>query len=103
MKAAISTAAAAALLLGCGGGGSRSREYLNNDLVLAAGHAARDMCSCTFVMRMDEDYCRAYTRASPDVARYSIDREKKTVEASALVLWGARARYIGPRYGCVLE
>lgn len=102
MKPAIGIAAVAALLAACGGGSS-SRQYLNNDLVLASGHAARDMCSCTFVMGMDEAYCLAYTRASPDVARYSIDREKKTVEASALVLWGARARYVGPRFGCVLE
>lgn len=85
----------------CGGGGVR--EYSNNDLVLASSHAAKDMCSCLFVMNMPEDYCRAYTRASPDVARYSVDREQKTVEASALVLWGARARYVGPRAGCTLE
>jgi hypothetical protein len=84
-------------------GGSGVREYANNDLVLAAGHTAHDLCSCLFVMNMPEDYCVAYTKASPDVARYSVDREHRVVEASALILWGARARYLGPRSGCTLE
>jgi len=93
-------ALAAGAALACGSG---AREYANNDLVLAAAHAAHDMCACLFVMNMPEGYCRAYTRASPDVARYSVDRERRTVEASALILWGARARYAGPHFGCTLE
>ena len=91
----------AAAVLACAGGGSR--EYANNDLELAANHAAHDLCSCLFVMNMPEDYCRAWVRASPDVARFSIDQEKKTVEASALILWGGRARYEGAHHGCTLE
>ena len=89
------------LALACGGGGSR--QYANNDLELAAAHAAKDVCSCLFVMNMPDDYCREWVRASPDVARYSVDRANKTVEASALVLWGARARYQGPHHGCTVE
>jgi hypothetical protein len=86
--------------LACGTG---AREYANNDLELAAGHAAHDLCSCLFVMNMPEDYCRAWVKASPDVARYSIDTANKTVEASALVLWGARAVYEGEHHGCMLQ
>jgi len=85
--------------LACGG----AREYANNDLELAAGHAAHDLCSCLFVMNMPEDYCRAWVKASPNVARFSVDQANKTVEASALVLWGARAVYEGEHHGCSLQ
>lgn len=99
-KKVLGAAVAVGLALACGGA---SREYANNDLELAAHHAAHDLCSCLFVMNMPDAYCREWVRASPDVARYSVDQANKTVEASALVLWGARARYVGARQGCVLE
>jgi hypothetical protein len=93
-------ALAAGAVLACGGG---ARQYTNNDLELAAGHAAHDLCSCLFVMNMPEAYCRAWVKASPDVARFSVDQANKTVEASALVLWGARAVYEGEHHGCSLQ
>lgn len=99
MKRAILIALVAGAAVACG---STVREYANNDLELAANHTAHDICTCLFVMQMPEDYCQEYTRASPDIARYSVDREKKVVEASAIVLWGARARYQGPSFGCTL-
>ena len=99
-KRMLGAALAVGAVLACAGG---SREYANNDMMLAAGNAAHNMCSCLFVMNMPEDYCRAWVKASPDIARYSVDRERKIVEASALVLWGARARHEGPHHGCTLE
>lgn len=42
-------------------------------------------------------------KASPAVARLSVDVEKKAVESSALLLWGARAYHVDARTGCVLE
>jgi hypothetical protein len=93
-------AVAVGAVLACAGG---AREYSNNDLELAAGHAAHDLCSCLFVMNMPEAYCRAWVKASPDVARFSVDQANKTVEASALVLWGARAVYEGEHHGCSLQ
>lgn len=98
-KRALAAALALGVVLACSG----AREYANNDLVLASGHAAHDLCSCLFVMNMPEDYCRAWIKASPDVARFSVDQTNKTVEASALVLWDARASYQGAHFGCVLE
>jgi hypothetical protein len=82
---------------------SSSRQYENNDLVLAVGHSARDACSCAFVMEMDDAFCTAWLKASPDVAKWSVDRQAKTAEAHALTMWSAKARYVGPRVGCVLE
>ncbi len=82
---------------------SSMRTYDNNDLELVTGNAARLTCSCLFVMEMSEEYCRAWTKASPDVARFSVDTNAKTVEASAFVTWSARARFIDAKRGCILE
>jgi len=82
---------------------SGRRRYVNNDLVLVTAYTAKDACSCLFVMERDEEFCRAFVKASPAVARLTIDKEKKTVETSAVLLWGARARYVDARNGCVLE
>jgi hypothetical protein len=91
----------AALALSCGGG--TSRQYNNNDLVLAVQHAARDACSCIFVMEQDEAFCQAWTRATPDVAKVTIDRVNKTVTATSMVLWSAKARFVDAQLGCVAE
>lgn len=88
-------------LSACERGGRR--VYDNNDLELVTSYTAKDACSCLFVMEQDEAYCRAWVQASPSVARLTIDPEKKVVETSALLLWGARARYVDARAGCVLE
>ncbi len=77
--------------------------YANNDLVLVVGNAARMTCSCIFVMNMSEDYCRAWTKASPDIARFSVDRDAKTVEASSLISWSAKAKFIDDKRGCILQ
>jgi hypothetical protein len=79
------------------------RTYNNNDLTLVTGYAAKDMCSCLFVMRQSEAYCRAWTRASPAVNTTRVDWEARAVESQAAVFFGARARYVDRRRGCVLE
>lgn len=91
--------AAALLALSCGAPG----EYRSNDLQLVTGYTAKEMCSCLFVMEQTEDFCRAWTAASPPLARFRVDAAKKTVESSALMLWGARAHFVSARAGCILE
>ena len=44
--------------------GGSWRQYDNNDLQLATGYGAKEMCSCLFVMEMPFDYCTAWTKAS---------------------------------------
>lgn len=100
MSRAVLVVPLLALLLSCG---SEVREYDNNDLQLISGYTAKELCSCLFVMEMDEAYCRAWTKASPSVATARVNREEKTVEAGALLFWGRRARYVDASFGCVLE
>lgn len=79
------------------------RTFDNSDLELAVGNGARMGCSCFFVMERDEAYCRAWVKASPDVAKVTFDRANRRVEASSFVSWAATARYVDERIGCVLE
>ena len=92
----------ALLSLSCTGNQSQ-RPYDNSDLQLITGYTAKEFCSCLFVMEMPMAYCRAWTRASPQVAKVGVDFDRKVVEAIALIQWSARAHYDGPRFGCVLE
>jgi hypothetical protein len=95
--------AGALLLAGCASRATDPQTYDNNDVELAVGNAARMSCSCLFVMNMSDEFCAAWVKASPNVAKFSVDKEKKTVEASALLAWGARARFVDARHGCLLE
>lgn len=95
--------ASAFVLLGCADDNPKQRLYDNNDLELAVGNAAKMTCTCRFVMQMDDAYCREWVRASPNVARFSVDTEKKVVESSAFIAWPARAHYVDDKRGCVLE
>lgn len=79
------------------------RTFANNDLELAVGNGARMGCSCMFVMERDEAYCRAWVKASPDVAKVTFDTVNKRVEASSFVSWAATAHYVDDKVGCVLE
>lgn len=79
------------------------RTYQANDAQLAVGNSARMGCSCIFVMEMSEEYCRAWVKATPDIASFSVDRGNKSVSSSAFISWSAKAHYVDENVGCVLE
>ncbi|MDP1921984.1 MAG: hypothetical protein Q8L14_37430 [Myxococcales bacterium] len=91
------------LLAGCAEDGAKLRTYDNNDLELISSQSAVQTCTCRFVMEMDEAYCRDWVRASPNVARFTVDTVNKTVEASAFISWTGKARFVDDKRGCVLE
>jgi hypothetical protein len=100
---ALLAALCAAFALGGCGGGSDLNSYASNDLVMLTAYTAKEACSCLFVMAQSEDYCRLWVRENPPVAGFSVDHESRTVASSALLFWGARARYVDDDFGCVLE
>ena len=77
--------------------------YPNHDLVLLTSYRAKDMCSCMFVQQREEEYCRRWTKANPNLATMTVDTEKKEVQTQAMQYWSATARYVDQRHGCVLE
>ncbi|MFL5320614.1 MAG: hypothetical protein ACJ790_13215 [Myxococcaceae bacterium] len=78
-------------------------RYSRNDLQLVTSYTAKEMCACLWTMEQDETFCRAWTKAKPEVAKMRIDVEKKTVTAEAITLWGAKAHWVSDRAGCVLD
>ncbi len=93
----------AAAAAGCADPQGSPATFDNNDLELAVGNSARMGCSCMFVMEMDEAYCRAWVKASPDVAKVHFDVANKKVEAAAFISWAATARFVDEKRGCVIE
>ena len=91
------------LIAACADATSDPRTFDNNDLELAVGNGARMGCSCRFVMNQTEEYCQAWVKASPDVAKVSFDLGAKTATASAFLSWGATARFVDAKRGCVLQ
>jgi len=87
------------LLLACG----QPTRYQHNDLQLVTAYTAKDMCSCLFVNGQSEEYCLAWTRASPAVARIRVDHRRQRVSTSAAILWSAEAEFVDAKQGCVLR
>jgi hypothetical protein len=84
-------------------GEATSRTYDNGTLSLLVVHTAKDACTCRFVMNQTAAYCANWTRASPDIAGFTVDEAKKTVSASVLVGWTAKAHFVSDRFGCELD
>lgn len=109
MRAAVrwGRALVALAVLGLGASGCASgrsgRLYDNGDLRLLTAYRAKELCSCLFVVGQTEDFCRAWTRASPNLAGFTVDRERKTVRTSALLFWRGGAHWVDERFGCVLD
>jgi hypothetical protein len=89
--------------MACTGVAAGDKVYSWNDLMLVTSYTAKDTCSCLFVMGQTEDYCRAWTAASPAVTNWSADMNKKTVEATAIYFWGAKAHWVNDQQGCILD
>lgn len=76
--------------------------YDNNDAELAVRQKAKETCSCVFVMKQDEAWCRAWTKVTPDVAKAEIDHERRRVTAVALGFYRSSASFRAG-LGCALE
>lgn len=83
--------------------GQPARPYATGDLTLLVHYTAKETCSCLYVQEMPEEYCRAYTKASPAVASWERDEKAKVVTASALAFWSARATFVDDDVGCVID
>jgi len=79
-----------------------NKGYDNHDLVLLTSYQAKDMCSCIFVQGRDEDFCRDWVKASPNLATKKVDFDNKTIHTEALQYWSASAQWVDQRHGCVL-
>lgn len=81
----------------------RKNKYDAGLLPLGTGYQARLFCSCTFVMKRDEEYCHKFVEVSPKIFRVKVDQENKTVEARALYFFAKSMAQWTPEQGCVLQ
>jgi hypothetical protein len=78
-------------------------RYDTNDAQILTTYSAKSTCTCIFVMKRDEDFCAKWVHEEPNVKTVSIDYDKKQVESQAMALWGAKARFVNQRQGCIIE
>ena len=78
-------------------------KYDTGLLGIASAFAAKEACSCVFVLGMEEEWCAGLVRVSPAVARFRVDAEERSVTARSLGLSPRRARYLGAEEGCRLD
>jgi|688.fasta_scaffold2674889_1 hypothetical protein len=84
-----------------GGCGSELRKYETGRLGIATGYNAKEVCSCLFVSGRSEDDCEEWLRVSPDIAKFKVDYETKTVTTKALGGAKSVAAFVSEREGCI--
>jgi hypothetical protein len=89
-------------ILACASGAVEREKYSAPLLTLATSFAAQEGCSCRFVMERDQAFCEEWIRVSPDIARITVDEEKKSVTSKALMGWSRTARFVEGQ-GCTLD
>lgn len=75
---------------------------IKNFQPMASGAFSKFMCSCMFVEERSEEDCKNWSRLIIPQQSYSVDKEKKSVTATAL-WYSNTSRYVGKRFGCTLE
>ena len=82
---------------------SPSRDEDTGLLGIATAYGAKMGCSCAFVMERDDDFCKAWIKASPDIVKVRFDHDAKKVTARALGMKATTASWVSEREGCSLE
>ena len=93
----------AALVAGCAHSGESVHTYDATLLQLASGYSAMKTCQSIFMMEQTETYCAEWSRVSPEVARFKIDLEGRSVTARSLGFRPVTAVYVDDRKGCVVQ
>lgn len=69
---------------------------------IGAGYTAQLVCSCVFVMKRDEDFCRELARVSPDIGHFGVDYVRRRVYGQA-IFRGTWSYERVPRLGCEIQ
>jgi hypothetical protein len=82
----------------------RKNKYDSGLLPLGTGYQAKLFCSCIFVMKRTENYCKKFVTVSPAIFKITANMETKTVEARALYFFAkSTAKWRNKETGCLLE
>lgn len=81
----------------------RLNIYESGLLTLGTAYQAKLYCTCHFVMKREDKFCKQFVAVSPSVFQITVHEDKKSVEATSLYFWASTARWKSPMEGCVLE
>ena len=98
-KAAAGAAVALALALGLA---VRARAKPTTEYQVLTGYAAKETCSCVFVVEQSDDYCNAFGQVEGFNVDLAIDHDKKSVGATFLGS-SVRSAHFTDGQGCVLD
>ena len=91
------------LLVGCAKSEEALPTYDATLLQLASGYSATMVCQCVFMMGQTEEYCADWSRVTPEVAKFKVDREEKSITSRSLGFRPVTAIYVDDRQGCVVQ
>lgn len=75
-------------------------KYKGSSASFATAFAAKEMCSCLFVVGQTKKYCKQYIKNKVFNPPVSVNNKQKKVSSSILGLWRRKAKYMGPKTGC---
>lgn len=80
------------------------KPYPTGMLNLGLAYQAKELCSCLWVTGRSEKECRKDVYFPQlKLASLRVDGKHKRVKASLAFVFGAKAHFVSPRYGCVLD
>ncbi len=83
------------------------REELHSGLTdIGSGSGTKQMCSCLFVMKQSESFCRKFSREVLIIDildQHYVNKDKKSVTSTIGFFFNKRtAKYMGKKHGCTL-
>lgn len=63
-------------------GASRARAREASQLEIMTGFAAKEACSCAFVVEQTDEYCKAFGQSGPAPVVITIDHKSQVVTSS---------------------
>ena len=84
-----------------------AREKLHSSLTdLGSGSGTKQMCSCMFVMKQTEKFCRKFSREVLIIDildQHYVDKKEQSVTSTIGFFFNKRtAKYMGDKHGCTL-
>jgi hypothetical protein len=79
-----------------------NNKELNSFRDIISSYYAKEFCSCTYILKRDENFCKDLLKQWVPISEISIDNDLKTIKVTGLGKTNT-AKYTSPEIGCHLE